>query len=112
MSTYVISSNRLRSEGQAISRRINMAFKHWLKYCKYIFDVTCKGAHYEVHTLRQHLDQEKAFRELELGKADAKWKSKCIVRKDISNGAAEDYWNVSKRGNECGNNKTSKAHHE
>ena len=77
-----------------------MAFKHWLKYCNTSLMSRVKELTKEVHTLRQHLDQEKAFRELELGKADAEWKKvKCIVRKECSpDGAAEDYWNVSKRG--------------
>ena len=55
-----------------IKEEINMAFKHWLKYCNTCLMSRVKELTIEVHTLRQHLDQEKAFRELELGKADAR----------------------------------------
>eukprot|EP00943_MAST-04B_sp_MAST-4B-sp1_P004580 g4580.t1 len=55
-----------------IKDELNAAFKHWLKYCNTSLMYKVKELMKEVNDLRQSLDQEKAFRELELGKADAR----------------------------------------
>ena len=55
-----------------IKEEKNAAFKHWLKFCNTSLMYRVKELAKEVHDLRTHLDQERAFRELELGKADAR----------------------------------------